>query len=101
MPRPEFDLVGIGGGSSARVVAAGSHTAVPPIPGMERVPYYTNETLFALREPVAALIVVGAGPIGCEMAQAFARLGTRVSVVDVSPRILPREDSDLSQIVRE
>ena len=81
------------------VIATGSRPAVPKIPGLDATPYLTNETLFDLREPVPALIVVGAGPIGCEMAQAFRRLGSDVTVVDIAPRILPREDADMVAIV--
>ena len=81
------------------VIATGSRAATPKIPGLEATPYLTNETLFDLREPVPALLIVGAGPIGCEMAQAFRRLGSDVTVVDVAPRILPREDTDLAAVV--
>jgi len=81
------------------VIATGSRPAIPPIPGVESVPYLTNETIFNLREDVPHLIVVGSGPIGSEMAQAFRRLGSQVTVVDVAPAILPREDSDLAAIV--
>ena len=82
------------------VIATGSRPGVPPIPGIDQVPYLTNETLFDLREQVPSLIVIGGGPIGCEMAQAFARLGAAVTVVDMAPEILPREDPDLSLVVR-
>jgi pyruvate/2-oxoglutarate dehydrogenase complex dihydrolipoamide dehydrogenase (E3) component len=57
--------------------------------------------VFDLRQPVASLLVLGAGPIGCEMAQAFARLGTDVTVVDLAPEILPREDADAAVVVRD
>ncbi len=81
------------------VVATGSRPAVPPIPGLDAVPFLTNETLFDLREDVPHLIVVGGGPIGCEMAQAFRRLGSEVTLIDVAPGILPREDVDLATVV--
>jgi len=81
------------------VIATGSRPAVPRIPGIDATPYLTNETLFDLREPVPSLLVLGAGPIGCEMAQAFRRLGSEVTVVDIAPRILPREDDDLAAVV--
>ena len=81
------------------VIATGSRPAVPRLPGIEGTPYLTNETIFDLREAVPSLIVVGAGPIGCEMAQAFRRLGSEVTVVDVAPRILPREDADAAHVV--
>ncbi|HEX4883955.1 MAG TPA: FAD-dependent oxidoreductase [Casimicrobiaceae bacterium] len=82
------------------VIATGSRPAVPPVPGLDTVPYLTNETLFDLRENVPHLVVVGAGPIGVEMAQAFRRLGSGVTVVDVAERILPREDPDLAAVVQ-
>jgi len=81
------------------VVATGSRPAVPRLPGIDATPYLTNETVFDLREPVPSLLVVGAGPIGCEMAQAFRRLGSEVAVVDIAPRILPREDPDAADVV--
>jgi pyruvate/2-oxoglutarate dehydrogenase complex dihydrolipoamide dehydrogenase (E3) component len=81
------------------VIATGSRPTVPRLPGIDRTPYLTNETVFDLREPVPALIVIGAGPIGSEMAQAFRRLGSEVTVVDVAPQILPREDPDLAAVV--
>jgi pyruvate/2-oxoglutarate dehydrogenase complex dihydrolipoamide dehydrogenase (E3) component len=81
------------------VIATGSRPAVPPIPGIERTPYLTNETVFALRENVPRLLVIGSGPIGSELTQAFRRLGSEVTVVDIAPAILPREDRDLAQVV--
>ena len=82
------------------MIATGSRPAVPPIPGLDAVPYLTNETLFGLRENVPHLVVIGAGPIGCEMAQAFRRLGSEVTVVDAGPGLLPREDRDLAEVVQ-
>lgn len=83
------------------VIATGSRPGVPPIPGLDSVPYLTNETVFDLREQVPSMIVIGGGPIGCEMAQAFSRLGTQVSIVDMGRQILPREDDDLARVVRD
>jgi pyruvate/2-oxoglutarate dehydrogenase complex dihydrolipoamide dehydrogenase (E3) component len=82
------------------VIATGSRPAVPPIPGLADVRFLTNETLFALRENVPHLLILGAGPIGCEMAQAFHRLGSEVTVVDQGSGILPREDRDLAEAVQ-
>jgi pyruvate/2-oxoglutarate dehydrogenase complex dihydrolipoamide dehydrogenase (E3) component len=82
------------------VIATGSRPGVPPIPGLSDVPFLTNETVFKLNEPVPSMIVIGAGPIGCEMAQAFARLGSKVTVVDLAPTLLPREDADLAAVIR-
>jgi pyruvate/2-oxoglutarate dehydrogenase complex dihydrolipoamide dehydrogenase (E3) component len=76
------------------VIATGSHPAVPAIPGIADVPYLTNETIFAHRKRPDHLIVIGAGPIGVEMAQAHRRLGARVTVLDVGP-VLPRDDPEL------
>ena len=81
------------------IIAAGGRPAAPPVDGLASVPYLTNETLFWLTELPPRLIVVGGGPIGCEMAQAFARFGSEVTVLDVMPRILPREDPDAAGIV--
>lgn len=82
------------------VLATGSRPAVPPVPGLDAVPYLTNESAFALDEPVVHLIVLGAGPLGIELAQAFRRLGADVDVVDLAPQALPREDADLAEVVR-
>ena len=84
----------------AFVIATGSRPAIPPLPGLETVHYLTNETVFSLAEPVPSLLVVGAGPVGCELAQAFRRLGSLVTVVDTAERVLPREDADLAAVVQ-
>jgi pyruvate/2-oxoglutarate dehydrogenase complex dihydrolipoamide dehydrogenase (E3) component len=78
------------------VIATGSHPAIPPIDGLEAVPHLTNETLFELQSLPPRLLVIGAGPIGLEMAQAFQRLGSRVTVLDVLETLLPREDPDIA-----
>ena len=82
------------------VLATGSRPAIPPIAGLQYMPYLTNKTVFDLREPVARLVIVGAGPNGNEMAQAFRRLGTEVIVVDMANKILPREDADVAAVVQ-
>ncbi len=74
------------------LVATGASPAVPPIPGLGDVDHLTSETVWGLSELPAELVVLGGGSIGCELGQAFARLGSRVSVVEGAPRILPRED---------
>jgi pyruvate/2-oxoglutarate dehydrogenase complex dihydrolipoamide dehydrogenase (E3) component len=76
------------------VIATGSQPAIPAIPGLDRVPYLTNETIFGNRELPKHLIIIGGGPIGIEMAQAHCRLGARVTVLDVGP-LLPRDDPEL------
>ncbi|TAN52304.1 MAG: FAD-binding protein [Methylococcaceae bacterium] len=83
------------------VLATGSRAAQPLIPGLEQVSYLTNATLFDLREPVPHLIVVGGGPIGVEMAQAFRRLGSAVDLIETGPGILPREDQDMAALVQQ
>ena len=79
------------------VIATGARAAAPPIPGLEQAGYRTNETVFALTELPPRLAVIGAGPIGCELAQAFARFGSRVTLFDVAPQILIREDADAAE----
>ena len=83
------------------VVATGARPLVPPIPGLRELSPLTNETLFSLREQPASLAVLGGGPIGCEMAQAFARLGTRVTIIEAEDRLLPREEPEASTAVCE
>ncbi len=80
------------------VIATGSRPFVPPVPGLDAVPYLTNETIFALRQAPAHLLVLGGGPIGLEMAQAHRRLGCRVTVVEAA-RALGREDPEAADVV--
>src|SRR5215469_15593564 len=80
------------------VIATGSQPAIPPIRGLDDVPYLTNETIFANRRLPEHLIVIGGGPIGIEMAQAHCRLGARVTVLDIGP-LLPRDDPELSGVL--
>jgi pyruvate/2-oxoglutarate dehydrogenase complex dihydrolipoamide dehydrogenase (E3) component len=82
------------------VIATGARASAPPIPGLDGVAYLTNETLFSLTERPRRMGIVGAGPIGCEMAQTFARLGTEVFLVEAAEGILPREDRDAAQVVQ-
>ena len=82
------------------VVATGSRAAVPPVPGLDAVPYFTNETIFARKTAPAHLVIVGGGPIGLEMAQAHRRLGARVSVLELAA-IMPKDDPELVDIVRK
>ena len=80
------------------VIATGSRPFVPPIQGVDRVPYFTNETIFLNREQPSHLVVIGGGPIGMEMAQAHRRLGSEVTVVE-GARALGREDPELAGVV--
>ena len=78
------------------VIATGSSAAVPDVSGLDRTPFITNREIFYLDRLPGSMIVLGAGPIGAEMSQAFARLGTRVTVVDMGLQILAKEDRDLA-----
>ena len=82
------------------VIATGSEPLVPPIPGLDQVSFLTNETVFGIEAAPQHLLVLGGGPIGCELAQAHRRLGAEVTVIEMS-RILPKDDEDASSIVRE
>jgi pyruvate/2-oxoglutarate dehydrogenase complex dihydrolipoamide dehydrogenase (E3) component len=82
------------------VIATGSRAAVPPIPGLDRVPYLTNETVFGLTEAPAHLIVIGGGPIGLELAQAHRRLGCNVTVLEAFS-IMPKDDPNAVAVVRD
>ncbi|MET0961341.1 MAG: FAD-dependent oxidoreductase [Noviherbaspirillum sp.] len=81
------------------VIAAGARPFVPPIPGLDLVGCLTSDTLWALRALPRRLLVLGGGPIGCELAQAFARLGSQVTQVEMADRLLAREDADVSELV--
>jgi pyruvate/2-oxoglutarate dehydrogenase complex dihydrolipoamide dehydrogenase (E3) component len=81
------------------VIATGSHAFVPPIAGLKDVPYLINETVFDLTELPKHLIVLGGGPIGCELAQAFRNLGAAVTLIEMA-QILPKDDPDLAAVVR-
>ena len=81
------------------VIATGARAAAPPIPGLADAGYLTNETVFGLTELPRRLGVIGAGPIGCELAQAFARFGSQVFLVEAQHGILPNEDRDAAEIV--
>ncbi len=81
------------------IVATGARPTVPELPGLEEVGYLTSETVWSLRELPPRLLVLGGGPIGCELAQAFARLGSQVVVVQRAERLLPREDPEVSALL--
>ncbi|MBL9168507.1 MAG: mercuric reductase [Verrucomicrobiales bacterium] len=82
------------------VIATGARAAIPAIPGLEEVGFLTNETLFSLTELPKRLAIIGAGPIGCEMAQCFARFGSQVFLLGSPEGILIREDRDAARIVQ-
>ena len=83
------------------VLATGSSPVAPPIKGLDKTPYITNREIFYLDHLPKSMIILGGGPIGSEMSQAFCRLGTKVSVVDMAPQILIREDDDMSSTLRD
>lgn len=83
----------------AIIIAAGARPFVPPIPGIEETGYLTSDTVWKIRDLPKRLIVLGGGPIGSELTQAFARLGSQVTQVEMLPRILIREDPEISELV--
>ncbi len=91
--------------SRAIIIAAGAKPFVPPVPGLDQVGYLTTDTLwhkFAERDlPPKRLVILGGGPIGCELAQSFARLGAEVTQVEMLPRIMIREDEEVSELARQ
>jgi pyruvate/2-oxoglutarate dehydrogenase complex dihydrolipoamide dehydrogenase (E3) component len=86
------------------VIAAGARPLVPELPGLDDVGYVTSDTMWEafakLDAPPARLVVLGGGPIGCELAQAFARLGSKVTQVEMAPRLMLREDTEVSEVAR-
>ncbi len=83
------------------IIATGSRPVAPPVEGIDDVPYWTNETVFSQRELPSRLIVLGGGPIGLELSQAFSRLGSEVTVVEFMDQILGPEDKDMAEIIRK
>ena len=83
------------------VIAAGAHPFVPPIPGINEVGYLTSDSVWNLRRLPRRLVVLGGGPIGSELSQSFARFGAKVTQVEMAPRILMREDPEVSELVMQ
>src|SRR5204863_9227396 len=83
----------------AIVIAAGARPFVPPIPGLAETGFLTSDTVWTLRVLPPRLVVLGGGPIGCELAQCFARFGSRVTQVEMLERLLVREDPEISELV--
>ncbi|MFP4508522.1 MAG: dihydrolipoyl dehydrogenase family protein [Spirochaetaceae bacterium] len=81
------------------VISTGSRAAVPPVPGLADTPFLTNRDVFSLRSLPESMTVLGGGPIGIELSQAFAHLGCSVTIVEMAPRILPRDDEELASII--
>ena len=83
------------------LIATGARPLIPEIPGLVEAGFLTNETVFELKECPRSLLVIGGGPFGCELAQAFCRLGSRVSIVQDEPLFLGQEERDAAQILSE
>ncbi|MGK0404651.1 MAG: pyruvate/2-oxoglutarate dehydrogenase complex dihydrolipoamide dehydrogenase (E3) component [Oleispira sp.] len=83
------------------IIATGGQPRIPQIPGLDQVTYYTSDTLWQITALPKRLLILGAGPIGCELGQAFARLGSQVTMVDKGQFLMPREDEDVSQLVAD
>jgi pyruvate/2-oxoglutarate dehydrogenase complex dihydrolipoamide dehydrogenase (E3) component len=81
------------------VIATGSSAAIPPIEGLKETPYITNREVFSLEKLPTSMVIVGGGPIGVELAQAFTRLGTKVTVVEFLPQILNADDADMTDMI--
>ena len=82
------------------LIATGSHATVPPIPGLAGSDYLTNETIFSLRDLPRRLGIIGGGPVGCELGQAFARLGSQVTILQRAERLLPKDEPEASALLR-
>ena len=83
------------------VIAAGARPFVPPIPGLAEVGFLTSDTLWEMKDLPKRLVVLGGGPIGCELAQSFARLGAQVTQVEMAPQVMGREDAEVSALVAQ
>ena len=97
--RDEIDVAGARLRFRRAVIATGARAAAPPIPGLAEAGHLTNETVFDLASAPESMVIVGAGAIGCELAQSFARFGVSVTLLDSAPRILVREDPDAAAAV--
>jgi pyruvate/2-oxoglutarate dehydrogenase complex dihydrolipoamide dehydrogenase (E3) component len=82
------------------VIATGAEPFIPPLPGLKESDYLTSDTLWGLRDLPARLTVLGGGPIGCELAQAFARLGSQVTQIEMAPRVMLKEDEEVSALAK-
>jgi len=99
--RREVDVEGATLRFRKAIIATGARAAVPPIPGLEKAGYLSNDNVFDLEELPGRLLVLGGGPLGCELAQAFQRMGSQVTLVEMEERFLPREDPDAAGLLRE
>ena len=83
------------------IIATGARPLIPNLPGLDAISYLTSDTLWQIKALPKRLLVLGGGPIGCELAQAFARFGSVVTIVGRAPRLLPREDEDVAELLRD
>lgn len=83
------------------ILAAGARPFVPPIPGIQNVDYLTSDSVWGLEELPENLVVLGGGPIGCELSQAFSKLGSKVTTVELAPQLMGREDKDVASLIQE
>jgi len=83
------------------VIATGAQPFIPPITGIEQINYFTSDTIWDLRTLPKRLIILGGGPIGCELTQCFARFGSQVTQIEMLPRLLIREDEEISELIKE
>ena len=97
----EVDVSGRRISARSLIIASGARPLVPALPSLTDVEYLTSDNLWDLRELPRRIVVLGAGPIGCELAQCFARFGAEVTLVEMAPRLLPREDADAAHEVAQ
>ena len=83
------------------IIAAGARPFVPPIPGLDQVPYLTSDNIWELEHQPKRLVVLGGGPIGCELSQAFAKLGSDVTMIEMNDQLMGREDSDVADVITQ
>ena len=98
--RQSFEVNGRCLRARAFVIATGSRAAIPAIAGLEQAGYFTHEQVFSLNTRPDSLAVIGAGPIGCELGQAFSRLGSQVTIIASTDRLLPKEEPQAAQVVQ-
>ncbi len=101
LPGRQVDLDGTRLRPRQLVIATGSRPAVPAVDGLDQVDYLTNENVFDLASPPASLAILGGGAIGCELAQAFAQFGSKVTVIEAQDRLLPREEPEASAVIAD
>lgn len=99
--RQTFEVNGRQLKARAFVISTGSRPAIPPIPGLKEAGFLTNENVFSLQERPDNFVIIGGGPIGCELGQAFSRLGSNVTIIESGDHLLQKEDPEAAQVVQE